>query len=117
MSQQAFWDRWTDHKPDDLKAARRKGKKPAVPDRMPDVPCCGRCANWIGPADGDDFGQCRKAVVVIGPRIPRGFDVGTLVALDEIGPNQLIGPSELMRVRDWAPACSRFASADRAVAA
>ena len=108
MSQDG-WDRYLDHRPDDAKSARKKGRHatPKVPDALPPGPCCGRCPNWRPPlTDKDPFGICIE-VGCLTQRVGK-LEKSTLVPVETLK-DRGIYCWEPMRVRDWAPACSRYA--------
>ncbi|HXH57934.1 hypothetical protein [Iamia sp.] len=108
MSQEG-WDRYLDHRPDDLKAAQKRAKHatPKTPTGLPSGPCCGRCPNWRLPLGAKDpFGICIE-VGCLTRRIGR-LEKGTLVTMDELRERHVMA-WEPMRVRDWAPACPRYA--------
>lgn len=93
----------------------RKRKKPAVPNPVPDGPCCAICGNWVRPEDEGGFGHCRK-LVTVRSRIPRGPDPGVTLGVEDV----LWGVEfewEFMRTRAGFLACSRYEEAAKEDAA
>lgn len=84
-----------------IKLRSRLRETPAVPDG----PCCQRCAHWRAPGRSDDFGECRRALVVT--RGSGKFERGTVVTVAEAA--QLYGlEGEPMRTKPWFAGCSRY---------